>query len=1339
MAHYHQLNPELTNDDINSWFSLARSADSIQSPVACVTYKGKCYNPHPNKDQQQEIRKFNHPMYEDNEESICDMVSATSIGGDMFQLDAESMPPPLMEKMKDEDNGCLEIYKHYNFSHKYNPDLPITSYHQTILETINGYSVTVLQGSTGSGKTTQVPQLILDAHAKMEKYCNIVITQPRKIAALSLAHRVCHERNWQIGQVVGYQVGLEKMTSQDTRLTFVTTGVLLHQLIKAKNLNKFTHIILDEVHERDQETDFAMLLVRKLLWLNSKSVKVILMSATLNSHQIAEYFGYHVNGNFSLAPTICIKGRLFNVLEHYAEDLTSLGSLPKLDVANPEISDEVYTLASRLILHLDVLETENQIDKKQRGSVLVFLPGIFQIREFENILECERLKRKLKIIPLHSSITSEEQAEVFITPQNGFRKVILSTNIAESSITVPDVVYVVDFCLTKCMVCDMDTNYQSLRVQWASKANAKQRAGRAGRVSCGQVYRLVSRFFWDTCIPEYGIPELQRCSLESAVLKVKILDLGAPKAILSLAMSPPDLQNIECTILLLKEIGALSTTTNLKRFDGDLTFVGQVLASLPIDMRLGKMLMLGLVFGCLENCLVIAASLSKQSFFATPYNKLLEAYRHQLMWSNGSFSDCIALLTAYREWETLTTSQQFRRKRDEKLWARKNFVQLRRLHEVHFLVEELRDRLKHFNIRSNDACYWDSEDSQQTQLILKVVMAGAFYPNYFVQSLPDEAQSIKEMSMLNPSTTVVVSGLPSGSGPLFKESLTEMTKDCGQQKALYYDGCKAFIEFIPDTVINTGNVISSVYMACKIRQIRRPLQLKQTIQDDSRSTSLMTESPFLCDTLVMPMFAAEVPQPGNMVYFNICITHINSAVRFWGYKCMRKNIETLHHISTLIEECSKVSTNCLKESSLVLAPYDDGLLEHYYRAIIVATDPVIKVWFVDYGNIETISSSAVLYKIPNELCKIGFQAIQFQLHGIEVKETSSERKAKQFFQGLIQASENKVKVKVYSVVSNVVHVDLFCNGTRHVNQLLVTQNFCKNAPEGKLSEINHLLWDQAVQHQSSSAFKKEINREWMEVDSSSSNRMKHSDKVTVQGPRTTFETSFFSITNIGRLRSVNIDRSGVNSVSIHQDPKNLNRCMLIAAQVGINQSGSTMLARNTTIMPPIKGLLPLLCLIFAPVVEFRVDANFTRYTGAICGLGSMTNRNGCFSILPDHDIEVMFDFNLSLQDIIDINGLRMMINIAVGGTESINSWSQKMVHRIQTNARQKLFSILTKPRTAADPTPSSRPYRWKIISEERTVPHQVSNKQADRKDLYRLHDAVAMQNVQNVYEIKDHP
>lgn len=287
-----------------------------------------------------------------------------------------------------------------------------------------------------------MPQFILEQAQSRGEYCNIVCTQPRRIAAISIAKRVCDERKWELGKLVGYQVGLHVLTNDETRLLYCTTGVLLHKLVKAKCMSKYTHIILDEVHERDQEMDFLLIVIRRLLISNSPNTKVILMSATINPKEFSEYFSSYR----SPAPVLKVDNRRrFQVKDFYLCQLEKLITNYEynFNMSEAKIDDELYKIAVKLLYvceSLDGKENSTEINGF-RSTVLIFLPGVNEIDNMEKCIELHKGDLKINTIRLHSLVSPEEQHKVFIKANKMSRKVILATNIAESSITVPDVKY----------------------------------------------------------------------------------------------------------------------------------------------------------------------------------------------------------------------------------------------------------------------------------------------------------------------------------------------------------------------------------------------------------------------------------------------------------------------------------------------------------------------------------------------------------------------------------------------------------------------------------------------------------------------------------------------------------------------------------------------------------------------------------------------------------------------------------------------------------------------------------------------------------------------------------
>ena len=529
-------------------------------------------------------------------------------------------------------------------------------------------------------------------------------------------------------------------------------------LISKKEMNEWTHVILDEVHEREEDMDLVMLICKKLLLTNSRGTKLILMSATMNHLTFVNYFSVSHPGLPTYEkPAFLEVGNNTKqqiVHEYYWDHLkVELRKrypdtpMPDFHLDSPQMSIGAVRLCKILLSELDHLE--NLEKERSRGSkasppkaVLVFLPGIQEIKQVRDFLvdkdeeHGSRDGPEWKCIPLHSSIPWDDCNSVFDPVSPNQRKVILSTNIAESSITIPDIGYVIDFCLTKNMTSDPETNYPRLMLDWASQAQLIQRKGRAGRVGEGRVYCLVPEPFSRKLV-QYHSPEIQRVPLTQVVLDVKLLGMGSPKDLLALAISPPDLLSMRRTVVALKEIGALLTTVEGRqcREDGDLTVLGEIIAKLPVDVRLGKLIVLGHIFGVLEETIVIASGLSGKSIFAAPFDKRVEAYKGKLFWADGSFSDCLAILKAFQEWESRKRRGDFSSrdgvKDRESTWCKAYFLNKNQLEEMVLMVEDIKKSLKRQDIEPlqiQNPIVW-SQDWKYT--VPRLVMFGAFYPNYF--------------------------------------------------------------------------------------------------------------------------------------------------------------------------------------------------------------------------------------------------------------------------------------------------------------------------------------------------------------------------------------------------------------------------------------------------------------------------------------------------------------------------------------------------------------------------------------------------------------------------------
>ncbi|XP_023779054.1 putative ATP-dependent RNA helicase DHX57 isoform X2 [Cyanistes caeruleus] len=624
--------------------------------------------------------------------------------------------------------------------------LPAWQERENILGLLESHQVLVVSGMTGCGKTTQIPQFILDAslQGSPSRVANIICTQPRRISAISVAERVAKERAERIGLTVGYQIRLESVKSSATRLLYCTTGVLLRRLEGDLTLQGVTHVIVDEVHERTEESDF-LLLVLKDIMVQRPDLRIILMSATLNAELFSQYF--------HSCPIINIPGRTFPVdqffledviamtryvledsspyrrkvkqeqngrhkrtaFEEVEEDLRRAGLLETTDtVVRDSDPDQKLTLKQLLTRYKGVskavLKTMSVMDLDKvnlelieallewivagrhsypPGAVLIFLPGLAEIKMLyeqlqTNALFNNRHSKRCVVYPLHSSLSSEEQQSVFLRPPAGVTKIIISTNIAETSVTIDDVVYVIDSGKMKEKRYDPSKGMESLEDTFVSKANALQRKGRAGRVASGVCFHLFSSHHYNHQLVKQQLPEIQRVPLEQLCLRIKILEMFSEQSlhsVLSRLIEPPRTESLQASKVRLRDLGALTP-------DEKLTPLGYHLASLPVDVRIGKLMLFGTIFRCLDPALTIAASLAFKSPFVSPWDKREEANKKKLEFAVGN-SDYLALLQAYKGWR-LSIKEGSQASYN---YCRENFLSGRVLQEIASLKRQFAELL----------------------------------------------------------------------------------------------------------------------------------------------------------------------------------------------------------------------------------------------------------------------------------------------------------------------------------------------------------------------------------------------------------------------------------------------------------------------------------------------------------------------------------------------------------------------------------------------------------------------------------------------------------------------
>lgn len=678
-----------------------------------------------------------------------------------------------------------EIRREFFHNYRNNVHLPIYEYRTRVMNSINSYQVVIIEGNTGCGKTTQVPCYILEDAILDEKQTNapvIYVTQPRKIAAKSIARRVCEEHNWPLGTLVGYQVGLDRVAGPQTILTYVTAGVLLQKLITEKTLNSYTHIVIDEAHERDSDTDLLLMMIRDLMRKEQLYFRLIIMSATMDTNKLKNYFTYSTKFGHKavISPSICAIARSKKPEEvqtlYYDTMRNAFPNLieqpPDFDDDLPEIFDQCIDAAVKIVT--DIIPSFDNYNEETSGTTLVFLPGLAEITKLERLL---RRYRDLDVIPLHSCLSSIDQQRIFEPTRKGMRKVILATNIAESSITVKDAGFIIDFCLTKSLMKDPVTRFPTLRLHWASKDRCIQRAGRTGRCCKGKVIRLVTQNFFKR-FRDFAEPGLLVAPLELSVLRVKNFQLGEVRSMFALVLDPPPLDEVKTAVLELKQIGALSSTYKgqLHKLDGDMTQLGRIISALPIDVHLSKLIVMASVLDVLEDAIIVAACLStNKSIVTNRFGGLADSYLTKLSWGQGSYSDLIVALEVYKRFVELKDIQQKETKYLEQFCWDNNF-DYRKLCEVSALVEEIKSRLDDKNIRIVEQPN-RVRDPCEDELMLKIAFCAAFYPNYFLSSRMEAAEIKKQLCGLDPTRTVILHGLPINQVPLFRTQVMNQLRD----------------------------------------------------------------------------------------------------------------------------------------------------------------------------------------------------------------------------------------------------------------------------------------------------------------------------------------------------------------------------------------------------------------------------------------------------------------------------------------------------------------------------------------------------------------------------------
>ncbi|KAG9383962.1 ATP-dependent RNA helicase A [Pyrenophora tritici-repentis] len=639
--------------------------------------------------------------------------------------------------------------------------LPAWRLREEIVHTVNNCKVTIISGETGSGKSTQSVQFVLDdlIQRQLGAVANIICTQPRRISALGLADRVADERCSQVGDEIGYTIrGESKQKPGVTKITFVTTGVLLRRLQTSGGnaddvvaaLADVSHVVVDEVHERSLDTDFLLVLLRQIL-RTRKDLKVILMSATLDAAVFEAYFK-------EVGPVgrVEIEGRTHPVTDYYIDDILHFTGFKGYGMGEDDATDEKSFSANlRSIgfgINYDLIaETVRYIDRQlgeKDGGILIFLPGTMEI---DRTLQALSHFVNLHALPLHASLMPVEQKRVFPPAPHGKRKVIACTNVAETSITIEDIVAVIDTGRVKETSYDPQNNMVRLAETWASRAACKQRRGRAGRVRAGDCYKMYTRNA-EAKMMERPDPEIRRVPLEQMCLSIKSMGVQDVSGFLASALAPPESTAVEGAIRLLSQMGAIT--------DNELTALGRHMSMIPADLRLGKLLVYGATFGCLDAALTIASVLTARSPFLTPRERDQET-RNEFDRLRASFSnnqgDLLVDLRAYEQWAAQRSKGASTR--DLRFWCQENRLSPNTLFDIASNRTQYLSSLKEISFipthysSANPATHSTYNKHNANDALLRALIAGAFNPQIARIQLPDKkfAAGIAGAVELDPS------------------------------------------------------------------------------------------------------------------------------------------------------------------------------------------------------------------------------------------------------------------------------------------------------------------------------------------------------------------------------------------------------------------------------------------------------------------------------------------------------------------------------------------------------------------------------------------------------------
>lgn len=602
-----QMPPFLRNKSISS--SSAPLTSAVRDPASRMAQAAKAGS--------EMVRSHRRQVEKSSQARDASSIKGSVLGKIVNAAKKDEVKPRVRRVVKGPSFTAEQISKQRQ-------SLPAFAMRDDILTSIRENQVVIIVGETGSGKTTQLGQfLVTDGYAEQGM---IGCTQPRRVAAMSVAKRVSTEMGVSLGAEVGYAIRFENKTSKDTVIKYMTDGILLQECLNDPLLEKYSCIIIDEAHERALNTDIILGLLKRVLSVR-RDLKLVVTSATLNASRFSAFFGG--------APQISIPGRTFTVHTKH------LLLMPEDYVA--------ASVKQALAIHF----------QQPEGDILVFMTGQEDIEA-----TCEILKEKLaamdhskplEVLPIYSQLPADMQAKIFLPAPQGTRKVIVATNIAETSLTVNGIRYVIDGGFAKMKVFNPRLGVDTFQVVPISQANAQQRAGRAGRTSEGFCYRMYTKEAEETSMYPQTIPEIQRSNLANTVLLLKALHIDEITDFDFL--DPPDETSVSTSLYELWALGAIDN-------DGKMTNLGFQLSKFPMDPYMARIIIAGAEKKCLEEVVIIVSMMSVPNVFVRSAERAKESDRARERFLVPE-SDHLSLLNVYNQWVAFGRSDE---------WATQNFL-----------------------------------------------------------------------------------------------------------------------------------------------------------------------------------------------------------------------------------------------------------------------------------------------------------------------------------------------------------------------------------------------------------------------------------------------------------------------------------------------------------------------------------------------------------------------------------------------------------------------------------------------------------------------------------------